>query len=422
MNHNKHKKGYTIIELLIVLGFIASASAGTYGIYNYASDTQKVSSEIKKLSILRNKLENTYIVSDFSTLNSASMYMMGIEHNSEFKNHSIAGLSKESFKVNYSFLNQRQCNKLALKALAFPKTSVKISGIDVKPSPTDISSKCKDDFNTVDVVFNSVESKQQIAEVAKGTPKPAPIYAEEGTFIPELPYTDTSAVSFAQLVKPVEIPVKPMATAYVKPVAIAENANIPLYPDSNPLYSRNPPQVEIQAPIEGITTGQDTTNIRPVDPPIPPKPPALQKLQTGVYNFICNVDYNFDRYIFCLNSYYSNEFSNRSKIYGITVNSSSYEFDLLTRSFPKDRAFRAFGSRYVTLNGLVYDVNELYKTHRLYYLSGKISNDGDHYQGYLYGHMTMQLCEIGKPFTYNGKNIQCVWLWFLTVYNSINID
>lgn len=53
MFKNKKKKGFTLIEILLVVGFIALAVIGVYIVYDKFQTTHNVNQEVRDLNLLK---------------------------------------------------------------------------------------------------------------------------------------------------------------------------------------------------------------------------------------------------------------------------------------------------------------------------------------------------------------------------------
>lgn len=60
LNIKNNKKGFTLVEILLVVGFIAIASIGIYVVYNKVNSGGKANAEARNLDVLRAGIKNLY--------------------------------------------------------------------------------------------------------------------------------------------------------------------------------------------------------------------------------------------------------------------------------------------------------------------------------------------------------------------------
>ncbi len=69
---NKKNKGFTLVEILLVVGFIALASIGIYAVYNKVQSGAKANKTLQDIQTLRAGIKNLYGgKKDFSTITAA---------------------------------------------------------------------------------------------------------------------------------------------------------------------------------------------------------------------------------------------------------------------------------------------------------------------------------------------------------------
>ena len=64
--NNKKNKGFTLLELLIAVGFVSVASVSTYSIASFANDMMVIRNETKDLSEFIKDIENTTSTTAFN--------------------------------------------------------------------------------------------------------------------------------------------------------------------------------------------------------------------------------------------------------------------------------------------------------------------------------------------------------------------
>lgn len=289
MNHFKKikKKGYTNIELLLVVGIMSVLTGVLYFVYDSANNKRTVSAEVTNLNDLIRKLGNATTSSNYANLTNQTLNDFGINYKSEFQNFEIKGLSNNSFQVKYDALTARQCNDLTLKSTAMKGEYIisrKINGQDSDVDVQNVVNKCDNNFNDVELIFTGL-SVPVIASVTPGTPKPPPIYAGEGTLNPAYPDRGDVPTNLDSSGKNVSNPNKPIPGTYVPPTYVAGiNPSLPggfvrpTAPPNNPLGPLyNPPDL-----------GNEWT---PAIPPKPPRPPATTPQSASKYIYSCNAGY-----------------------------------------------------------------------------------------------------------------------------------
>ena len=272
----KKIKGYTNIELLLVVGILSVLTGSIYFIYNNASDKRIVSSELTNLQDLVKKLGNATTSSSYASLSNQQLTDFGIYYHSEFQDFKIEGLSLNSFKVNYSGLNARQCNDFALKTAAMKGEYVVTRDINGKATSDkidEIVSNCNNDLNKVSITFSGM-SIPALASVTPGTPKPPPVYAGEGTLNPAYPDRGDVPTNLGSSGKNVNNPGKPIPGTYTPPTYVVAGTPTPGGGATNP-GSFTRPTYPSNNPLGPLYNPPDLGNEWvPATPPTPPRPPA----------------------------------------------------------------------------------------------------------------------------------------------------
>lgn len=141
----KKSKGFTQIEIILVVGIITVLATVVYFIHDNASDKRQVSSEISNISGLIKKISSAATASNYADLNNQKLLDMGIYYKPEFREFEIKGLSPKSFQFTYSALNSRVCSDLAMKTALMKgeyKLTRKINGVDAGFNPVEVASSC----------------------------------------------------------------------------------------------------------------------------------------------------------------------------------------------------------------------------------------------------------------------------------------
>lgn len=283
----KKSKGFTNVEMILVVGIISILSTVVYFIYDNASDKRQVSSEINNISGLINKIVSATTATDYKGLSNQALRDMGIYYQSEFKDFEVKGLSPKSFQVTYSLLNSRACSDLSMKTASMKgeyKLTRKINGADAGFTPVEVANACNIQQNKIELVFDGLNI-QNIASVTPGTPKPPPNYAGEGTFTPDLPDRGDVPTNLADASKNTNNPSKPIPGLYKPPeYVVATSPTPPSGNASNPGGITVRPQYPENKPLGPLVTPPDNGNEWvPAVPPAPPRPPALAPPEPDSY-------------------------------------------------------------------------------------------------------------------------------------------
>lgn len=310
MNKNK---GFTLVEILIAVGFVSIASVSTYSIATYANDFRTIKSEVSDLSEFIKGIENTTNTTVFND--------EAIQTFQKFKsNLELSSITSKNgnLLLNYSNVKTRVCVDFVSKMISANKNiTAIINGKDIsKNDLNEISNSCFSNTNELSIVVNKSQSYTiDTITASVNTPPPSPF----DVVIPEIPI-------------PIPVPTVPAFTpSTANPIVYSITGVAPVYPVVPPTGG----------PI-AITPGTTTGTIKPptwtppaftpagpatpapVDdidqnplPPTPPTPPAqgVQIVKGGTLN-ICK-KYNGTQLTIGGFRWYGEAMYNSSKLYTI---------------------------------------------------------------------------------------------------------
>jgi type II secretory pathway pseudopilin PulG len=168
----KKQKGFTLVEILLVVGFISLASIAIYEVFNAASTTSKARDEMWQLEELANKIKANYsVVADYTGVTQATvlannyapvkMINGGALTNSFGGNVLITpstiggGTANNSFMITSTIVPGNVCPKLVSLGSQYFHM-VRINGMIIKDvntlqiSPTNLAAWCNADTVTLD--------------------------------------------------------------------------------------------------------------------------------------------------------------------------------------------------------------------------------------------------------------------------------
>lgn len=274
------KKGFTQIEMIVVIGIVSVITTVVYFIQDSVSDRRQVSSEFSNVSKLVEKINSATTASSYAGLDNQKLIDMGIYYQSEFKDFEIKGLSNNSFQVNYNLLSSRMCNDFAMKTAVMKgeyKLTRKVNDVEVGFTPGDVANLCDNQQNKIELVFEGLNI-QNIAMVNPGVPKPPPVYADEGALNPAYPDRGDVPTNLSSSAKSVDNPNRPVIGTYIPPSYIVASVQSPTPSTtvSNPSGVIVRPQYEKDNPLGPLVNPPDMGNEWvPAVPPIPPRPEAI---------------------------------------------------------------------------------------------------------------------------------------------------
>ena len=155
-NFRKNKKGFTLVEILLVVGFIAIASIGIYVVYAKVNSSGQANAEARNLDVIRAGIKNLYGANkNYSTLTNTVVNSAGITPDAmnrgagsivntfggavtvQTATIGTAGLANNGFTILYKNVPPDVCAKLAPTAGAqFDTLTVGTSQAKVYGDPT----------------------------------------------------------------------------------------------------------------------------------------------------------------------------------------------------------------------------------------------------------------------------------------------
>lgn len=129
----KKDNGFTLIELIIVVGVMALAAASVYGLASIASDWRKSSAETQKLLILMRELDSaTNITGSLAGIDMTNLSNISGGMDSSLDLKSITSVGTDKLEFSYKDVNPRVCNDMGGKLLASANNiELKVNGINI---------------------------------------------------------------------------------------------------------------------------------------------------------------------------------------------------------------------------------------------------------------------------------------------------
>lgn len=171
---NKKKKGFTLIEILLAVGFLSIASISIFVVFNAASTSSRARDEMWQMEELSNKIKANYgVVSNYSGITNTvvinnnyapSKMIDGTSLKNGFggsitvvANTTTGGTANNSFKITSSNIPGNVCIKLASLASQYFNI-VRIDNNVVKDindlqiDPVTLSTRCNADTVSIDYI------------------------------------------------------------------------------------------------------------------------------------------------------------------------------------------------------------------------------------------------------------------------------
>ena len=284
---NNKNKGFTLLELLIAVGFVSVASVSTYNIASFANDVMIIRNETKNLSEFIKDIENTTNTNAFND--------EAIQTFREYKsNLELSSITTKSGKLllNYSNVKTRVCVDFVSKMISANKNiTALINGKEItKNDLNEISNSCFNNQNELSIVVNK-SSGYTIETITASVNVKLPNTNNDDFIVPEaqIPLSIPQVASF---VPPTTTPIVYGLTGVspVYPVVPPSGGAIAVTPGTSPGTAISPPKWTPPAftPAPPATAAPvDDIDQNPL-PPVPPPPPAtgVQIVQGGTLN-IC---------------------------------------------------------------------------------------------------------------------------------------
>lgn len=322
MNKNKNK-GFTLVELLLGVGFLSIASVSTYSIATYANDFRTIKSEVSDLSEFIKGIENTTNTTVFND--------EAIQTFQKFKsNLELSSITSKNgnLLLNYSNVKTRVCVDFVSKMISANKNiTAIINGKAIgKNDLNEISNSCFSNTNELSIVVNKSQS-YTINTITASVNTPPPPHVD--VVIPEVPipipiqkieaFTPSTANPIIYSITGVA-PVYPVVPPTGGPIAITPGTagGTPIKPPvwTPPPFTPAPPATV--APVDDI----DQNPLPPVPPPPPPSATGITIVAGNTLN-ICK-KYNNGLLTIGGFTWYGNAMYATDKLYTIQEYYSKY--------------------------------------------------------------------------------------------------
>ena len=155
----KNKNGFTMVEILLVMGFIALASISTYVLYDDVKAAYVADAEIKNLGTLLERIDKSYdSVSSYSAISLEHVKELNIPIENKIDLASITSPTPSSVQFDYANVTSEICTKFT-KSLVYKGDNISAI-VNGQPVPSFaeiplITSLCNQPLNSVAIVKNN---------------------------------------------------------------------------------------------------------------------------------------------------------------------------------------------------------------------------------------------------------------------------
>ena len=282
--NNIRKKGFTLIEILLIVFFIGLTSLGIYMMQGKTSDEVTISKEKEYILSLFDEIDRSAsVLSRFQNISLQSLKDNGyISKTNGFELVSVNAPTPTRLEATYNNLKNKECSMFVSSIVNFSETySAKINNIVIpsKADPKNITLECSNNLNEVVIVRENNMFGVALNTSPNGTNNPiigqnintCPVGVcntmTPGTTVPFTPITVTINKPTVTIPGAVTTPTFTPGTPMVQP---------PVVP---PVVTPPPPPPPVVTPPAGPTT--------PVTPPPPPPPPPVPSAQSKEITINC---------------------------------------------------------------------------------------------------------------------------------------
>ena len=153
------KNGFTLVEILLVVGIISLAIVSIYTIFNIASDWQKSSNEAAGLQNAINRIERaTSSTGIFTGVTLGTLPIVGGGFISSISMKDVVSPNQNTLHFIYKSVGSRVCSSFVTKMLGMAgNVSAIINGTVLANLSEfkDIASQCTNDSNDITIALNS---------------------------------------------------------------------------------------------------------------------------------------------------------------------------------------------------------------------------------------------------------------------------
>ena len=277
--NNIRKKGFTLIEILLIVFFIGLTFLGIYMMQGKTSDEVTISKEKEYILSLFDEIDRSAsVLSRFQNISLQSLKDNGyISKTNGFELVSVNAPTPTRLEATYNNLKNKECSMFVSSIVNFSETySAKINNIVIpsKADPKNITLECSNNLNEVVIV-----RENNMFGVALNT-------SPNGTNNPIIGQNiNTCPVGVCNTMTPVTpVPFTPITVTINKPtVTIPGAVTTPTFTPGTPMVQPPvvPPVVTPPPPLV-CWNGTVVINIS-LCPPVPPPPPLLPPVMVGAF-------------------------------------------------------------------------------------------------------------------------------------------
>lgn len=152
----KNKKGFTLIEILLITGVVSLASIATYAIFNSASAWYTSNQEVENLNGAIDRIERAVGSSGtYSSINRATLESLG-GFNTKLNLADISSPSPNVLNLRYDDINSNICSKFVSKIIdSRNNLTILVNSVAVNQTINSISQQCNNDSNTITISLRS---------------------------------------------------------------------------------------------------------------------------------------------------------------------------------------------------------------------------------------------------------------------------
>ena len=166
IKNNIRKKGFTLIEILLIVFFVSLTFLGIYMMQGKTSDEVTINKEKEYILTLFDEIDRSAsVLSRFQNISLQSLKENGyINKTNGFDLVSVTAPTPTRLEATYNNLKNKECSMFVSSIVNFSETySAKINNIIIpsKADPKNITLECSNDLNEV-VIFTFIFTSSTI--------------------------------------------------------------------------------------------------------------------------------------------------------------------------------------------------------------------------------------------------------------------